>query len=170
MTKLLLTVPAHNVLEFREILTEAEIDFKINRDRTHKFDDPVIFEISVTSETETFARRALAEMDTYITNVVVKAGDIDETIELIDSLGLEINSVKVEIRILDKPFTHKIEVKGEEQTLWLLRSKIAPSLIESKFDRAANKLVITPSRGGSGKGTISYMGDIIDHDIQNARI
>jgi hypothetical protein len=156
MIDLLLDVPAHHAYEFQEILANAEINYTIHKRPDSNPGDPVLFEIITTSEKGAFAEKLLADMDTYSAVTFVTHKNIDETLRRAESLSLEVVSNTVAFRILDRPYLHRLEVKGSELALGRFYSKT--KLPDSNFEvKSATHIFVTASRGGSGKGTVAHI-------------
>lgn len=143
MTSTLLDVPAHHAYEYREILNNAEIEYKIHERLDSELSDPVLFEITASHEKRLLAENLLTEMDTYSAVTFVTSRKLEETLARASYFELKVVSNTVAFRILDKPYLHRIKLKG----------------IEAALNRYFNKNLIhlTASRGGSGKGTTTIL-------------
>jgi arsenate reductase-like glutaredoxin family protein len=147
MTSTLLDVPAHHAFEYREILANAEIEYKIHKRLDSVLTDSVLFEIIASTEKRVFAENILTEMDTYSAVTFVTSRKLKDTLDRASYFELEVASNTIVFRILDKPYLHRIELKGVEAAL------------NRYFDK--NMIHLTASRGGSGKGTVAYPIDYV---------
>jgi hypothetical protein len=154
MIDLQLEVPAYHVFEFQQILSAAGISYE-RLDRTN-INSPFNFQITTTAEKAVLAEKLLADMDIYSAVSYVTDRKLDETLNRAASFGLEVVCNNVAFRILDKPYLHRVEVKGSEGALnrFYSNKKLSPSRLEQELDTT---VFLTPSRGGSGKGTVAHI-------------
>lgn len=143
MNSTLLDVPAHHAYEYREILNNTEIEYKIHKRLDSELTDPVLFEITASPEKRLLAENLLTEMDTYSAVTFVTSRKLEDTLARASYFEVEVVSNTIALRILNKPYLHRIELKG----------------IEAALNRFFNKNLIhlTASRGGSGKGTTAIL-------------
>lgn len=139
MTSTLLDVPAHHAFEYREILANAEIEYKIHKRLDSVLTDPVLFEITATPEKRVLAEKLLTEMGTYSAVTFVTSRKLEETLARAEAFSLNVVSNTVAFRILDKPYLHRLEVKGPEGVLNRFYSKkeLPPVKLESSALYAA---------------------------------
>lgn len=156
MISLLLDVPAHHAYEYREILANAEINYTIHKRFDSSPGDPVLFEINTTSEKGAYAEKLLVEMDTYSAVTFVTHSKVEESLRRAESLALEVVSNTVAFRILDRPYLHRLEVKGSERALGRFYSKKKLTDLNLEL-KSATPISLTASRGGSGRGTVAYI-------------
>lgn len=145
MASTLLDVPAHHAAEFREILANAEIEYKIHKRLDSALTDPVLFEVTATDEKRVLAEELLDAMDIYSAVIFVKSRKLQDNIDRASYFEVEIVSNRVAFRILDKPYLHRLELKGHEAAL------------NRFFDK--DLIHLTQGRGGSGKGTVAWPVD-----------
>lgn len=147
-----LNVPAYHVFEFQQILSAAGISYE-RLDRTN-INDPFNFLITTTAEKAVLAEKLLADMDIYSTVSYITSRKLDETLHRAKSFGLEVVCNTVAFRILDKPYLHRVEVKGSEGALNRFYSKKEIPIEDLELDTT---VFLTGSRGGSGKGTVAHI-------------
>lgn len=146
-----LNVPAYHVFEFQQILSAAEINYK-RLERTNSL-TPFVFEVTAESDKIILAEKLLADMDVYTGVTLVTDSKLVETLNRARSFGVEVVCNKVAFRILGKPYLHRIEVKGSEGSLNRFYSKVEAPMYSDVDDA----LILTASRGGSGRGTVAYI-------------
>lgn len=148
-----INIPAYHVWEFQQELSEAGVDY-VRLERTDS-KLPFAFEIRGDADQLALAKKLLASLEIYTSVIFANVEDLQKTIRNAESYGLEVSSITVSSRILDKPRQYRLEMKGSEGGFNRLKiGNHFSSLAQMVF--ADPPHVITASRGGSGRGTVAY--------------
>jgi hypothetical protein len=160
----LLNVPVYHAFEFQQILSEAEIEHQI-RPRTQSL---VPFELTGTDEKLAFAEVLLTDLDTYSAISFVTSRNLEGTLARAEAFGLNVVCNTVAFHILDKPYLHRLEVKGPEGALNRFFNKKEVPPLKLEVDEV---MLFTASRGGSGKGTVAFLSETaVDANTYDTKI